>query len=71
MVKLARQPAYCGRPENSTANPIGLATLTVCLLNANTSEDVTRIYQFLLVVHQVLSWAWAFNVCKQVMPMQT
>ena len=33
MVKLARKPAYCGRPENCTVNPIGLATLTLCLVN--------------------------------------
>ena len=36
MVKLARQPAYCGRPKNSTANSIGLATLIVCLVNVDT-----------------------------------
>ena len=34
----ARQPAYCGRPENSTVNPIGLATLVVCLLDAKMPE---------------------------------
>ena len=31
-----------GRPENSTANSIRLATLIVCLLNVNTPQDVTR-----------------------------
>ena len=38
MVKPARQPASGGRPENSTANPIGLATLVVCLLDAKMPE---------------------------------
>ena len=36
MVKPPRQPAYCGRPENSTANSIGLATLIVRLVNVDT-----------------------------------
>ena len=33
-----RQPAYCGRPENCIVNPIGLATLVVCLLDAKMPE---------------------------------
>ena len=41
MVKPARQPAYCGRPENSTADPLRSATLIVCLLIVNTPKDVT------------------------------
>ena len=41
LVKLARQPAVGGRPENSTANPMWLATLIVCLLIVNTPKDVT------------------------------
>ena len=41
MVKLARQPAYCGRSENSTADPLRSATLIVCLLIVNTPKDVT------------------------------
>ena len=38
MVKPARQPAYCGRPENCTANLLGLAMLVVCLLDAKMPE---------------------------------
>ena len=38
MVKPVRQPAYCGRPENCIVNPIGLATLVVCLLDAKMPE---------------------------------
>ena len=38
MVKLARQPASGGRPENSTVNLLGLATLVVCLLDAKMPE---------------------------------
>ena len=41
MVKPPRQPAYCGRPENSTADPLRSATLIVCFLVGNTPQDVT------------------------------
>ena len=41
MVKLARKPAFGGRSENSTADPLRSATLIVCLLIVNTPKDVT------------------------------